>query len=185
MNRIAENFKRLFEKEDLFVQATPEQKRQLENLLGDKVGKIIDFYSEYQPSDIPMTESYVQLLGIDKIILENTNGTPGKYLAEYGVFVFALTAGGHALCIDTNDAAGGDAGVYIADADFVFYNETQDCLEIGAIPEDVSEQLADDEILLLNYPNIARCLIKVEDSFMDFMLKLSNDEYEDIEEYLE
>lgn len=185
MNQIAENFKKLFDKEDLFIQATPKQKEQLENLFGNKVDKITDFYSKYQPCDIPMTESYVQLLGIDNIILENTNAAPGQYLAEYGVFVFGLTAGGNVLCIDTNCAKNGDAGVYIADANFVFYNEMRNRMEMGTIPDDVAEQLADDEVLLLNYPNIARCLRKIEDSFMDFMLKLSNNEYEDMEEYLE
>lgn len=185
MNKIVKNFKKLFDKEDLFLPATPEQKKRLENLFGDKVGKIIDFYSEYQPWDMPITESYVQLLGIDNILLENTDGVPGKYLAEYGVFVFALTTGGNALCIDTNTAANGDTCVYIADADFVFHNEILDRMEIGAIPEDVAEKLSDDETLLLNYPNIVRCLRKVENSFMKFLLKLSMDKYEDIEEYLE
>ncbi len=89
------------------------------------------------------------------------------------------------MCIDTNTAANGDAFVYIADADLVFHNESTDRMEIGVIPEDVAEKLADNEPLLLNYPNIIGCLRKVENSFMKFLLKLSMDKYEDIEEYLE
>ena len=185
MKQIVENFKRIFEEEELFIQATSAQISKLENLLGKNVGKIIDFYREYQPYNMPMTESYVQLLDIDNIISENTEAEPGVYLADFGVFCFALTVGGNVLCIDTNDAKNGDASVLIADANFCSYNEFYNCVEIGIAPEEVLEQLADDELLPLNYPNLKKCLTKIEDSFMDFMLKLSNDEYEDMEEYLE
>lgn len=68
---------------------------------------------------------------------------------------------------------------------FCSYNEIYECVEIGIVPEDVLEQIPQNEILRLNYPNITKCLRKIEDSFIEFMLKLSNDEYEDIEEYLE
>ena len=60
-------------------------------LFGIEVNKIIEFYKEYQPYNMPMTKSYVQLLDIDNIIIENTNAEPGKYLAEHKVFVFAVT----------------------------------------------------------------------------------------------
>lgn len=185
MDQIIENFKRIYEKEDLFIPATPMQMNKLENLLGAEVSKIIDFYREHQPYNMPMSKSYVQLLDIDNMISENTNAEPGKYLAEHGVFVFALTVGGNVLCIDTNHVESGDASVLIADANFCSYNEIHKCIEIGIVPDEVLAQLAENEIFPLNYSNITKCLRKIEDSFMDFMLKLSNDEYEDIEEYLE
>lgn len=185
MKQIAENFKRIYEKEELFIEATPMQISKLEGLLGNKVCKIIDFYKNYQPYDIPMSKSYVQLLDIEGIVLENTNAEPGKYLAEYGVIVFAVTVGGNVLCIDTNSANDGDASVLIADANFCSFNESLECVEIGIVPDEIYEQLIENEAVILNYENITKCLNKIENSFMEFMLKLSNDEYEDIEEYLE
>ena len=185
MNQIVENFKKAFQNEDLFIRSTPAQMEKLERLMGGEVGRIIDFYREFQPYNVPMSKSYVKLLDIDNMLLENTNAEPGKYLAEYGCFVFALTVGGNVLCIDTNNVKSGDASVLIADANFCSYNEIYECTEIGIIPDEVLEQLADNEIVPLNYPNIVKCLKKVEDSFFAFMLKLSNDEYEDIEKFLE
>ncbi len=185
MDKLIKNFNKILEKDNLFIQATSIQINKLKALFGDGVDKIVDFYARYQPYDIPMLKSYVQLLGIDNIIEENTNAEPGKYLAEYGVYVFALTVGGNVLCIDTNNAKDGDTSVLIADSNFCSYNEFRKCVEIGIIPEEVMEQFTNEEIIPMNYTNITKCLKKVEDSFMQFMLKLSNDEYEDIEEYLE
>ncbi|WP_448821813.1 hypothetical protein [Cetobacterium sp.] len=132
-----------------------------------------------------MLSSYVQLIGIDNIIVENTNAEPGKYLAEYGVYVFAITVGGNVLCIDTNDVKEGDASVLIADSNFCSYNEVYDCIEIGIVPEMLLDDLSNNGIVRLNYMNIKKCLNKIDDSCLDFMMKLSNEEYEDIEEFLE
>ena len=90
---------------------------------------------------LPMLDSYVSLLGIDRIILENTRGEPWKFLAEYGVFVFAITVGGNVLCVDTNDYKDGDASVLIADANFCSYNDHYGCAEIGIIPKSVAGEL--------------------------------------------
>ena len=185
MHQIIKNFNNIFEKEDLFIEASPMQINELKDLFGNDVSKVLDFYSKYQPHNVPMLNSYVQLIDINRIIEENTNGEPGKCLAEYGVYVFALTVGGNVLCIDTNDIKNGDASVLIADVNFCSYNEIYECVEIGIVPEDVLEQIPQNAILRLTYPNITKCLRKIEDSFIEFMLKLSNDEYEDIEEYLE
>ena len=185
MNQIIKNFERIFERQDLFVEATPDQMEKLKRLFGSEVSKIIEFYGKYQPYNMPMSKSYVQLLDIENMIMENTKAEPGKYLADHNVFVFAVTVGGNVLCIDANSITCGDASVLIADVNFCSYNEIHDCVEIGIAPDEVLEQLAENEMLLLNYENIVKCLRKIDDSFMNFMLKLSNDEYEDIEEYLE
>ena len=185
MDKIINNFMEKFENEDLFIEATPEQINRLKELWGNGAGAVIDFYSKYQPYEIPMTESYVQLLDIDRMIMESTNAEPGKYLAEYGVYVFAVTVGGNVLCIDTNDIHNGVPSVRIADSGFCDFNEFYECAEIGIVPEEVMDEFPEDEMIPLNYENIALCMKKIEDSFFDFMLKLSNDEYEDIEEYLE
>lgn len=185
MDKIIENFNKMYGRTDLFVESSPDQIEKLKRLFGDKVYKIIEFYSKYQPDNLPMLESYVRLLGIDSIMEENMDFAPGKYLAEYGVYVFATTAGGHGLCIDTNNVKLGDASILIADHDFCSYNENYDCVEIEIAPDKVLDKLGDDEILRLNYPNIKKSLPKIENSFLKFMRKLSTNKYEDIEEYLD
>ncbi|MBE6753444.1 MAG: hypothetical protein E7559_03700 [Ruminococcaceae bacterium] len=184
MEQIVSNFIEMFGNDDAFAAATPEQIARLRELIGEQSAAVLDFYSRYQPNNVPMTESYVRLVDIDTIIAENTVGEPGKYLAQYGVFVFALTVGGNVICIDTNDIRDGNPSVLIADASFCAYNESCGCVEISVAPDEIMEE-CDDDILRLDYENIVRCLPRIEDSFTEFMSKLSNDEYEDVEEYLE
>lgn len=185
MKEVIEKFYNMYKNEDLFCYASDEQIRKLCKLFGNNAGKIIDFYKKYQPNNIPMLDSYVQLLGIDRILLENTAAEPGKYLAENGVYVFALTVGGNLLCIDTNDCKDGDASILIADCNFCSYNEKYNCVEIGMVPDELIGELLKNGIVALNYPNIKKCLKKIESSFEVFMNKLSNGEYDDIEDFLE
>jgi len=181
-----QNFYDMFKNDDLFCRATDEQISKLSSLFGHNVYKIIDFYREYQPNNLPMLDSYVRLLGIDAIMLENTNGEPGKYLAEYGVYVFAVTVGGNVLCIDTNDyTEDGDASVLIADSSFCSYNQYHNCVEIGIVPKELRSEMLGQGVIKLNYQNIKKCLTSIESSFYVFMEKLSNNEYDDIEEFLE
>lgn len=184
MIQVAANFKELLKREDLFDKATTVQENELRNLLKDGANNVVEFFINYQPYNIPMLDSYVKLIGIDNIIIENTKSEPGKYLAQFGVFVIAVTVGGNVICIDTNDAKDGDPSVLIADANFCSYNQFWDCIEIGIVPDDVTEQLQENELLCLNYDNIKKCLNKIEDSFIEFMLKLSKNQYDDIEKYL-
>ncbi len=184
MMELITNFYNMFGSKDIFCHATEEQIKQLTKLFGGNVKKIIEFYSVYQPNNIPMLDCYVQLLGIDSMINENTNSEPGKYLSEYGVVVFALTVGGNLLCIDTNDSFEDDAPVLIADANFCSYNKAYDCIEIGVVPYDLLPQLMGDGVLRLNYDNIKKFLPKVESSFLLFMNNLSCNYYNDIEDFL-
>lgn len=183
--KVVENFEKMFEGENLFIQSTDEQMEKLEKLVGKEVKKFIDFYRDYQPYEIPMLDCYVSLLDIDNIIIENTCGEPGKYLAEYGVYVFALTVGGGVICIDTNSVRNGDASVLIADSDYCLYDERSQQVEIANAPEKAFDKLKDDEALVLNYPNIKKSMCKVEKSFEKFMVKLSKNKYKDMEEYLD
>lgn len=184
MDYIIENFKKSTGKEDIFIKSTSIQMDKLRSLLGKEVEVFCEFYSEYQPYNFPLLDSGVTLIDIQHMIDENMYGEPGKYLAEYGVFVFGVTIGGNVLCIDTNDIQSGGPGVRIIDSIFCSYNECYDCVEIGIIPDDVIDQYADDELVCLNYTNIVKCTTKIEDSFREFMLKLSQNDYEDIEDYL-
>ena len=179
------NYYKTFGRNDLFCRASDEQMEQLSRLFGTNVEKVTEFYREHQPDNIPMLDSYVSLLGIERILMENTSGEPGKYLSEYGVCVFAVTVGGNVLCIDTNDCKDGDACVLIADVNFCSYNDHYGCAEIGVIPQRMAGELSGKGMVAVNYPNIKKCLTQIESSFLLFMEKLSRNEYEDIEEYLE
>lgn len=189
-DKIIGNFKTMFEQEEkersLFVPSTIQQLESLKGLIGDSAKVFIDFYKEYQPCHgFPTLDCYVSLLDIDSIIVENTNGAPGEYLAQFGVFVFATTVGGNVICIDTNNCKNGDPAVLIASCNFCFYNEEKQYIEISDAPDYVMDEYEDDEAIILNYPNIKKCLPKIEKSFSKFMDKLSRNFYEDIEEYLD
>lgn len=186
--KIVENFKTIFaakvNETELFQPAKEEQYEELKNLFGEQVTAVLDFYKLFQPVDLPLTDSYVKLLDIDSIIEENMNSEQSRYLADFGVYTFALTVGGNILCIDVNDCVDGDPVVLIADSSFCSYNEDDERVEIDMIPESVEEDFDDEEYVELNYVNIRKCLGKIEDSFMTFMDKLSQNKYEDIEEFL-
>lgn len=185
MYEFVKNFYDEYKTEDLFCNASEDQISDLIEVFGTNVDKIIDFYRYYQPNNIPMLDSYVRLLGIDGILMENLNGEPGKYLSRYGICVFAVTVGGNVLCVDTNETLSGDASVVIADSCFCSYNEHFDCVEIGRIPKHIEDDCSGKGIVELNYLNAKKCLTKIESSFLTFMEKLSINEYEDIEEFLE
>lgn len=184
MYEFMNGFYEMFGKENIFCKATIDQINQLKALWGDNVYKIIELYTNYQPNNMPMLESYVQLLGIDSIIDENTIAEPGKYLAQFRVYPFALTVGGNLLCIDTNECHNGDADVLIVDSNFCSYNKNYDCIEIGIIPNDIANDFSSEKIIKLNYENICKYVHKVEESFILFMYKLSRNEYDDIEDFL-
>lgn len=182
---IAQNFINLFGTENTFMKAEESGVQSLRENLGKDIDFFIDFYSEYEPNNVKMTDSYVGLMNIEHMIVENTYGEPGKYLSKIGLFVFAMTVGGNPLCIDTVAAYDKDAAVYIADSGFCYFNEKTNRVEIAYPSDELTEELSDEEAPELTYDNAIRCLNKVEDSFVVFMDKLSRNEYEDLEEFLE
>lgn len=188
--RIASNFEQMLnsgeEKLELFKEPSETELEALKNLIGDQVSKVIAFFGKYQPYDFPLLKtSYVRLLRIEDILEENESNEPGQYLAKEGVFVFALTIGGSALCIDTNDMKDGDPAVLLIDEAFCYYSDVHDFMEINLVPDEVQKELPYDEPMELTYKNLKRCLPVFESSFLAFMEKLSKDEYGDMEEYLE
>lgn len=186
--KIISNFKKLLEETEspLFGSSSKEQLGELQQLVGNKVSRFIEFYEKYQPQhDFPTLDCYLTLLDIDGILVENQNGEPGEHLAKYGVFVFATTAGGDVVCIDTNNCKDGDPAVLIASHNFCFYNEELGCVELADVPDAVSDAFEDADYIPLNYANIKKSLPKIESSFLKFMDKLSQNKYEDIEEYLD
>ncbi|MCR5609127.1 MAG: hypothetical protein K6G26_08705 [Lachnospiraceae bacterium] len=177
MFEFIKNFYNMFpDNKDLFCKPEEYRIEKLKELFGDKVNKIIDFYSKYEPDEIPLLESYVNLLGIDWIIMENTELSPGAFLSKHGFYVFATTVGGNALCINTNEANDGDASVYIADHSRFYYNDETDQAKIMGEEAWIYHEL--------NYDSIVKFSPKIESSFFTFMEKVSRNEYADVEDYL-
>jgi len=115
---------------------------------------VVDFYSQYEPKDIPGTHAGIYLLDLEAIKDENASGV----LIKYGLITIATTIGGDLVCIDLNDKSDDPKVVLI---------ESWECSD----PEDVSD-----------YEYVCEISHVVEDKFSDFIWKLSGDEYEDFED---
>ena len=183
MLSIVKNFEMNYKEDNMFREASKEDLQRISDLLGDKVDKVIEFYSKYEPYNLPALDSYVSLLSIDDIIVENTDGEPGMYLSKYGVFVFSVTLGGNVLLIDTNDNCEGDASVLLADSSMFYYDYEDDMVQL-MVPDSVEDKFTEPGIIYLNYENLKKSTYKFEDSFLEFMKKLSNNEYPNIEKFL-
>ncbi len=168
------------EEKKLFVKATDEQLKSLVNLIGEEATEVISFYRDYQPYEMPMLDCYLALCDIEGMIEENTSVDTGKYLSDYNIFVFAVTIGGDIVCIDTNNMQNGDPSVLAFSSSFCIYNDMTGMVEIVDYPDDLDV----DDIPEFNYENIVKCGYQIENSFARFMTKLSQNEYEDIEEFI-
>lgn len=190
MESIVKNICNIFKEKGIngmdsfFCQATESQIDKLRNLVGDNVDKVLEFYGKYQPVNVPQLPCYLKLLDIEAIIEENSYGEPSMYLSKYGVITFGVTAGGNAVCLDTNNAINGDPAVLIADSAFCYYDDDSKEVLVSLIPEEVEDQFDLSEPIVMNYDNIKLCLKKINDSFVDFLMKISENYYQDIEEYL-
>ena len=194
MKSIINNFVNLmqedgFEEAEIVFEKSEQTKiEKLNALVGDNVNKVLEFYREYEPIELPMLPCYLRLINIDAIIDENTCGEPGMHLAKYGVFTIGVTVGGNVVCIDTNNANNGDPGVVLFDSNFCYYDAKKDIVRVGYIPGSAMHlfDLTDkSQITVLNYENIQKCGYKICDSFVEFLEKLSTNYYEDIEELLD
>ena len=120
--------------EILFEKTSTDKIDKLIALMGNNVSKVIEFYRDYEPVQIPMLPCYLNLLDIDGIMEENTCGEPGMHLAKYGVYTIGVTVGGNVVCIDTNDVNNGDATVVMFDSNFCYYDDEKEMVRIGYIP---------------------------------------------------
>ena len=170
--------------EPFFIETSNEQITALKELAGDECSKFIEFYEEYQPNNISFLKNNTTLIGIDDILLENTELAPGAVLSELGIFVFAVTIGGNAVCIDTNDMKDGDPVVLVIDHSFLYIDLDDDYVEIANLPSYIDEHDVPYEDFEFNYENVRKYVYKIEDSFVDFIRKYSKDEYDDLEKYL-
>lgn len=186
-NTIEKNFRKSlnieYTEQKLFVKATEEQLNSLINLIGEEPTEVISFYKNCQPYEMPMLDCYLSLCDIEGIIEESTAIESGKYLSDYNIFVFGVTVGGDIVCFDKNDMHNGDPAVLAFSSSFCICNDYTGAVEIVDYPDDL--EIEDDEVLEFNYENIVKCGHKIESSFTAFIEKLSRNEYEDIEEFID
>ena len=102
--------------------------------------------------------------------------------------MFAVTIGGDAVCIDTNDTKDGDPVVLIIDHSLLYFDaddyEEEVEIEIANLPSYIDEDDFTDEDFEFNYENVRKFVYKIEDSFVEFIKKYSQNLYGDFESYL-
>ena len=78
---IADNFIRMFQPDNTIVKANQDEIYGLKSLNADRVSAFMEFYLEYNPNNVKMTDSYVTLLSIERMLAEKATGE-GRYLSE-------------------------------------------------------------------------------------------------------
>lgn len=162
------------------------KEKDLENLKSYSLPEtIVAFYRDYEPQNFPALSGGIRLLRLEQIKEENASATPSMFLIKYGLLTVATTIGGNVICLDLNEIKNDEPRVLIADQAFCSYNDDLDIVECVIVPDDIADNYSDDEPIVLTYDLIKSCLPQIADSFSDFLMKLANEEYEDIEnEYL-
>jgi hypothetical protein len=141
---------------------------------------VVGFYNEFEPQNLPCLDGYVYLLSLDGIMRENSELAPSAYLIKYGLFTFATTVGGNVICIDLNVITDGEPRVVYVDKSWIRFDESERKVECSFDTRNVNGK---DSWLSVDIIN--KCLPEIDKCFSGFLDKLSNSEYEDIEEFYE
>jgi 8-oxo-dGTP diphosphatase len=140
--------------------------------------KIIEFYRNYEPNELPWLNGAIYLLNLDAIKEENTKFSPGAYLIKYGLIAIATTMGGNVVCMDLNNIADEGPRIVYADNSWFLFNEQERRVEFSFYPYEIEEK---DEVLTNNI--IEKYLPQVAGSFGEFLEMLSSEEEWDAEDY--
>lgn len=174
--------------EECFRKAPPKELQQLTELVGVQVPKFTGFYAEYCPQKVTgFHKADVRFLNMEGIMREAEEMAPGCFLKDFGIFVFATTVGGHALLIDTNDVKDGDPRVLGIDRNFIyedFDNPEKIRIDETFVSKESEEYFSDGETEA-SLENVRRGAIELEGSFVRFLQKLSNDQYDDAEKLMD
>lgn len=154
----------------------------LETLKNYKVPEsVIEFYSNYEPKWLPILNGDIRLSDLEGIKDLNSSGPPGVYLIKFGIIAFATTIGGHSICMDLNQLNNGEPRIIIVDHTFCSYNEYYDQIEcVNGV--DVIEEEYGDELIPLSYYVINKCWPEITATFSEFISKIANEEFSDIED---
>lgn len=146
---------------------------------------IVTFYRDFEPQNLPALSGGIRLLGLEQIKEENASAAPSMFLVRFGLLTVATTIGGNVIWLDLNVIKNDEPRALIADHSFCSYNDDLNVVECVIVPDDIADNYSDDEPIVLTYDLIKSCLPQVADSFSDFLIKLANEDYENIEnEYL-
>lgn len=167
--------------EQYFIKAVDTEKEMLFHLLGNAHNNFVDFYLNYQPTKLPRLACNCTFLDIKAMVEQNTDFEPGCYLRECGIYTFALTIGGHAICIDINSGS-----IYICDHGLVMQDFDTDDIVInsGLVSCDVYDSFHISGEIPFNYDNIIICMDKIENSFLTFMENIADGKYTDLEKLI-
>lgn len=142
--------------------ATDDEIRKIKELSEELPDVFVEIYSQAVPEDELEYEDFV-FYDIDRICIENTDAVPGANILPFGLFTFASTFDGDAICVDLNDSM---LPVYqcshslLSDENEIsYYKKTMISLEF-------------------NYDNIIKVSPRLADSFSDFVSKLIDDDVE-------
>ena len=142
--------------------ATDDEINKIKELSEELPDVFVEIYSQAVPEDELEYEDFV-FYDIDRICIENTDAVPGANILPFGLFTFASTFDGDAICVDMNDS---ELPVYqcshslLSDENEIsYYKKTMISLEF-------------------NYDNIIKVSPRLADSFSDFVDKLINNDTE-------
>lgn len=147
--------------------------------------KVVEFYRLFDPKSLPVFECNVGLMGLPVIRDWNASAEPSVFLVRFGILAFASTTGGHSVCLDLNHLNGDEPRVILVDQSFCYFDERSRVVEWGGLPQDVYEEYrSSGRSCDLSYELIARCCPEVAPTFSEFLQKLADKEYEDVEAFL-
>lgn len=141
---------------------------------------VLDFYRNFEPQYLPILNGGVNLLGLEAIKEENASAIPSMYLLKFGLLTMATTIGGNVICIDLNGNSD-DPRVVVADYTFCSFNEELNVIECINVSDSIADNYLDNEPIVLTYDLIKECLPQIANSFSQFLRKIAEEEFENIE----
>ncbi|MCH5185179.1 MAG: SMI1/KNR4 family protein [Oscillospiraceae bacterium] len=142
--------------------AADDEIRKIKGLSEKLPDVFVEIYSQAVPENKLEYEDFV-FYDIDRIYAENTDMVPGVNILPFGLFTFASTFDGDAICVDLNIP---DLPVYQCS-----HSLLSDETEINYYKKDMIT-------LAFNYENILKVSPKLADSLSDFVNKLINNDTE-------
>ncbi|MBQ9110703.1 MAG: SMI1/KNR4 family protein [Oscillospiraceae bacterium] len=133
---------------------------ELEKLQEISSGKLPELFMEVYRTAIPEEDAEsgdFVFYGIERMQAENTDYIPGANILPFGLFTFASTFIGDAVCMDLNDP---QFSVYLCSHEFLC-DEEEICCEENM------------EHLPFTYENVLKVSHKLADSFAEFVKLLA------------
>lgn len=140
--------------------------------------KIIDFFRQYEPKDLPYLGGGVRLLDLDGIKEENSNYSPSAYLIKYGLLTFAATIGGNVISMDLNELNYGEPRIVYIDKCWFNFDESERRVKCSRFSFNIDEtgKWFSKKILEEYIPEVSK-------TFTEFLNRLATEDEWDLEGY--